>query len=1132
MMRLWQAILLVGVAFLSISSTISAEGADNALAGMNLSISGASYLDLNANGFRDEGEPGLSGRTVRLSCGSVTANLTTDESGNFVFGNLSPDSYRLSQDPVSGWNQTSPGAGYHLVTLTDRSAGGLDFGSISSKRLQNITLSPPDREYPIMRPTPEQVTSWIEEYRSAPTAYLSPAIEAQLAVSPGIEYSLLSQIDYVPSERNQGSCGNCWAWTGTGAMEIAHSRQDNIRERLSIQYLNSNFAGGSGSGWACCGGWLSDVASFYQDTGMAVPWSNANAQWQDAGRSCAQGSTTVPASTISINPNYQVTSIVSETIPTYGVGREKAISNIKNVLAQGRGVFFGFFLPTDSAWRDLFNFWDYQSEDSIWQPDGACGMQYNYNQGGGHAVLCVGYDDTDPNNRYWIMLNSWGSSSRRPNGLFRVSMDMNYDCSYRGLGDAFYWMALNMEYADVENNPPDTPNMPDGPAEGLANHQISFTTSATDPDGDRIRYVFDWGDGTSSATDYESSGICVSAVHSWCEGDDYEVRVRAEDEDGAQSDQSLPASISITSSTTPPDKPQMPSGPASGFAGSLYSYSASATDPDGDLVKYIFDWGDKSSSETELVSSGTSASASHTWSTPGDYKVSAKAVDSQGYESEWSDQLSVQISQNDAPGVPSEPSGPESGDAGVSYTYSTKASDPNGDQVKYTFDWGDESTTETELVPSDTGAEASHAWASGGIYLVTATATDDKGLSSVPSSALSVSMAAPNRAPETPAVPSGKTSIYTGSPSSYSTSASDPDGDSLIYTFDWGDGSTGEADLVPSGKTQSLSHIWTAAGTYYLRAKATDDAGSDSDWSGALSVRVSLNNLPLTPAAPSGSISGFSGTSYSYSAVTTDSDRDRLTYTFDWGDGTTTETAQVRSGLRTSASHAWDTTGSYEVTVRATDSKGGTSGTSSPLIVAITSNSPPLSPALPSGPDSGRTRVYYSYSASTTDPDDDQLKFTFDWGDGTTSQSSLISSGSAASLSHRWSRTGTFSVRAMATDSKGASSEWSPSLTVTISYTLNSPPEQPLPPRGADKGFQRRSYYYSATASDPDGDSVKYVFDWGDGTQTESWAVRTGTTASARHLWNKAGTYQVRVEAVDLKGASSGWSDARTVQIS
>ena len=38
--------------------------------------------------------------------------------------------------------------------------------------------------------------------------------------------------------------------------------------------------------------------------------------------------------------------------------------------------------------------------------------------GSGHAVVIVGYDETDADNPYWIVLNSWGTAEgKRPNGL-------------------------------------------------------------------------------------------------------------------------------------------------------------------------------------------------------------------------------------------------------------------------------------------------------------------------------------------------------------------------------------------------------------------------------------------------------------------------------------------------------------------------------------------------------------------------------------------------------------------------------------------------------------------------------------------------------------------------------------------
>ena len=47
------------------------------------------------------------------------------------------------------------------------------------------------------------------------------------------------------------------------------------------------------------------------------------------------------------------------------------------------------------------------------------------------------------------MLNSWGTAGgRRPNGLFRVNMDMNYRCvNYPYY--SFYWQTLDIDFGEV-----------------------------------------------------------------------------------------------------------------------------------------------------------------------------------------------------------------------------------------------------------------------------------------------------------------------------------------------------------------------------------------------------------------------------------------------------------------------------------------------------------------------------------------------------------------------------------------------------------------------------------------------------------------------------------------------------------
>jgi len=107
------------------------------------------------------------------------------------------------------------------------------------------------------------------------------------------------------------------------------------------------------------------------------------------------------------------------------------------------------------------------------------------------------------------------------------------------------------------------------------------------------------------------------------------------------------------------------------------------------------------------------------------------------------------------------------------------------------------------------------------------------------------------------------------------------------------------------------------------------------------------------------------------------------------------------------------------------------SSSSSPASTAV--NNAPIMPTMPSGPGSGKIGRTYRYTTSATDPDGDTLKYTFDWGDGVTSVTRSVKSGTSASSSHTWGKAGTYQIKVMATDSKGASSVWSSRLVVTIS---------------------------------------------------------------------------------------------------
>ena len=99
-----------------------------------------------------------------------------------------------------------------------------------------------------------------------------------------------------------------------------------------------------------------------------------------------------------------------------------------------------------------------------------------------------------------------------------------------------------------ENNPPGKPEKPIGPNSGKPGSACTYATFSVDPDGDRIYYMFDWGDGNESEWlgPYES-GELVTVSHTWNTEGNYTIRIKAMDENGAESKWSDPLSVTVTS---------------------------------------------------------------------------------------------------------------------------------------------------------------------------------------------------------------------------------------------------------------------------------------------------------------------------------------------------------------------------------------------------------------------------------------------------------------------------------------------------------------------------------------------------------------------------------------------------------
>jgi len=97
-----------------------------------------------------------------------------------------------------------------------------------------------------------------------------------------------------------------------------------------------------------------------------------------------------------------------------------------------------------------------------------------------------------------------------------------------------------------DNKAPDKPNIPSGPVSGKSGMEYTYSTSTSDSDEDRIYFLFDWDDGSNSGwIGPYNSGEVISESYSWKSVGNYDIRVKAKDDSGAESEWSDPLPINM-----------------------------------------------------------------------------------------------------------------------------------------------------------------------------------------------------------------------------------------------------------------------------------------------------------------------------------------------------------------------------------------------------------------------------------------------------------------------------------------------------------------------------------------------------------------------------------------------------------
>lgn len=139
-------------------------------------------------------------------------------------------------------------------------------------------------------------------------------------------------------------------------------------------------------------------------------------------------------------------------------------------------------------------------------------------------------------------------------------------------------------------------------------------------------------------------------------------------------------------------------------------------------------------------------------------------------------------------------------------------------------------------------------------------------------------------------------------------------------------------------------------------------------------------------------------------------------------------------------------------------------------------NNPPDTPSRPSGPAAGWTGTIKEFSTSSVDPDNDQIKYGWDWNgnDIVDEWTNYMSSNITCYRTHIWDKAGTYNIKVKVKDSKGAVSDWSDFWKVTIQPRNEdpNPPSNPSPSNHASN--VDINYYLSWNCIDPDGDPLTY----------------------------------------------------------
>jgi PKD repeat protein len=632
---------------------------------------------------------------------------------------------------------------------------------------------------------------------------------------------------------------------------------------------------------------------------------------------------------------------------------------------------------------------------------------------------------------------------------------------------------------------------------------ISFNVTATDPDSsDNLYYIWYFGDGNTTSGIAASPYTDINTTHAYATPGSYTLDV------GVCATNTLSAlgsaNITITQSNQEPSADIGNSDPINVSINTPISFINNSSDPDEDVLTYLWEFGDDDNTTSTVESPIFSYGSSGTY-------TATLTVDDGEFNN--SDTITVEVFDS-APDIDITPNFGNRmiGVEGIPIDFIATAIDA-GTITASGWNWGDLTADSTELI-------VSHIYSEDGNYVATASAIDNEGNIGSESIIVTVADGFPEITEFTvnPNYPNGATTpIRPRIPATFDAKFTDPaSGEAIvnrkgIFVFGNGVSAEGTVETTPTSKfTYDYDYPENDPGDnpkdFNVCAIFINEFSLSGGSSGTVTVQ---NNNP--PVAGIGSTDD--GASYIQEFVfqnaSNDADEnnpyDALTYLWDFGDGNTSTDTEGRN--------TYSDPGSYDVSVTVTDFVGDTD--TATVNITVINQDPVADPSS----NSGTFRTYEGSAGlpleingtDSSDPEGRPLaSYDWDFGDNTSGTGDIVYK------IYNPTSDQSYNASLQVTDEKGATNI----AAFTVIITIES-----LPPvieylTAPEEALVEEviSIDFDATDAVTNGADLLWEIDFGDQTTIASGS---SLPTSINRYYDTPGNFDITASATDEEGLTA-----------